>query len=122
MDIEDTTHIFINFSFTKTVSRKIKHIKKITQNWRGNDLNECLENWIADKRDSPSIASYICWYTWLERNTTLFEGKEPSNTVVVIKTLGIYQKLVIKLKIPPARSCWIEDTLEFPVAFFDGVA
>jgi ribonuclease HI len=64
----------------------------------------------------------MCWYTWLERNATIFEGKEPSTIAVVIKTLGIIQISINILKTPHVQSYWIEDTLEYPVAYFDGVA
>jgi ribonuclease HI len=119
-DIEDTSHLFIHCPFTKLIWKKIKTIKKYKHEWKGNNLVECLTNWTVDKTVPSYLAALICWFIWLERNSAIFEGKEPSTQAVVIKTLGSLKKPEVS-KIPPSfRSCLIAHPHDSTVACFDG--
>ena len=119
-DSEYSAHLFIHCPFTKRIWLKIKFVKKFNQDWSGIDLDDCLSNWTSDKTAPPCLVAHICWFIWLERNATIFEGKEPSVHLVVIKTLGFLHKPVAKMFSPRLRSCWIEQTLEYSVACIYG--
>jgi ribonuclease HI len=117
---EDCSHLFIFCSFTTAVWTNIKRNTKIDHRWNGNNLGDCIANWSEAKLGSPSLAAYTCWNNWLERNVATFEGKEPSISSVVIKSLSNYHKPTIKHKNPRTRPFLNADISEYPVAFFDG--
>jgi hypothetical protein len=100
-DSEDITHLFIHCTFTKAIWEKIQNGQKIKKVWEGNTLSECLLNWTTDKTVPSILAALICWYIWLERNSTIFEEKAPSILSVVTKTLCSLKRPTASQKLIP---------------------
>jgi hypothetical protein len=75
---EENEHLFIHCAFTKRVWQKIITSKHYNQTWEGTDLDNCLTNWTKNKTIPSSLAALTCWFIWLERNASIFEGKLPS--------------------------------------------
>jgi hypothetical protein len=87
-DSENITHLFIHLSFTKSVWERLVFGQKYKKCWEGNTLSDCFKNWVEDKSVPSMIVAHICWYIWLERNTTIFEETTPSIHSVIYKALG----------------------------------
>jgi ribonuclease HI len=119
-ETENINHLFIHCSFTKSVWERIKTGQKLKKVWEGNTLSDCFKNWTEDKSVPSIIAAHICWYIWLERNSTIFEKTSPSIHSVVSKTLGSQKRHLTSQKLIPLRACMISQHLNTTIACFDG--
>jgi hypothetical protein len=85
---EDINHIFIHYTFLKTVCDRLTLLLQLKITWEGATLNDCFSTWTKDKSISKNMASLTYWYIWLERNKVIFDEKSPSVSAVIYKILG----------------------------------
>ena len=115
-------HLFVKFPFTKTVWAKATSFLCVKNWWEGVNFNLVFTSWVLDKTVPTTLAVLVCWYIWIERNQTIFNGKKPSIGAITCRIIGAYnprthqQKLFSKYKRPLIH---LED---FIVAFFDGAS
>jgi hypothetical protein len=117
---EENEHLFIHCDFTKSVWQQIISSKHYNQSWAGSDLENCLNNWYNNKTVPSSLAALTCWFIWLERNASVFKGKVPSVSKVVIRSLDALQIPVEKHVSSTLRLNRLNIPLEYPLASFDG--
>jgi ribonuclease HI len=119
---ETSSHLFIHCTFAHNIWLHIIQHFSLPNHWTGATFNECFASWTLDKAAPPSLAVYVSWYIWLERNKTLFEDTSPSHRAVCYRILSTFhwqQSLnkpilynTVDFSLPPGHS----------VAFFDGAA
>jgi ribonuclease HI len=106
----------------KSVWHQIIASRNYNQMWNGTDFEDCVTNWSNNKSVPCSLAALTCWFIWLERNTSVFEGKAPSVNRVIIRSFGALHIRVEKQAPLALRSNRLLLPLEYPLASFDGVA
>jgi len=100
-DNENINHLFIHCSFTKSVWERLATIHSFKNCWNGNTLTHCFKSWVEEKFLPTLIVAHICWFIWLERNSTIFEEIKPSIHSVIYKTLGIQKRQLTTQKSAP---------------------
>jgi ribonuclease HI len=113
----------VDCSFTKNIWSTIQKELKLESAWEGEQIVDCIENWIKKRENWKEIPGYICWEVWKHRNLAIFEDR-PLNRVKVCNS--ILQDLgetkvsnstkVSRIDRPPLLD-W-----DLAVGFFDGAS
>jgi hypothetical protein len=90
--------------------------------WYGQNLDECVENWLTNKEMSKSLPLITRWYVWKERNHAIFERKVPSTITVARKIIGNLRKKKEENRPLLLRIFFFSRFPGYTVAFFDGAA
>jgi ribonuclease HI len=114
--------LFIHCAFTKSVWHHIISSRQYNHSWTGTDFEDCVTKWSNNKSVPCSLAALTCWFIWLERNTSIFEGKAPLVNKVIIRSFGALHTLVEKQVSLLLRSNILMLPLEYPLASFDGAS
>jgi hypothetical protein len=75
---EDIHHLLLHCRFTQTVWQHILQQLSLSFHWTGASFPECFATWTFDLAAPPSLAVFVCWHIWKERNMSLFENTLPS--------------------------------------------
>jgi hypothetical protein len=121
-DNENINHLFIHCSFTKSVWERFAMIHSFKNCWNGNTLNDCFKNSVEEKFVPTLIVAHICWFIWLERNSTIFEEINPSIHSVIYKTLGFHKRQLTTQNSSPLRAIMISTQRVITTAWFDGAS
>jgi hypothetical protein len=78
-------HLFVTCIFCKDVWTRTKKELNLLTVWDGSTLDDCFENWDRKEDLYITLPSILCWFVWLARNKTIFEGSNPSPLSVVYK-------------------------------------
>jgi hypothetical protein len=85
MNSEDV-HIYSSTcNFTKRVWAHLSQQLNFNHRWNDSTLNECMESWLLNRSTPKILPLLTTWHIWKERNSAIFEGKQPSVTTVVFK-------------------------------------
>lgn len=69
---EDVSHLLIHCRFTTKVWSIISHFQNSDLVWYGQNIDECVENWLTIKGRSKALPLITRWYIWKERNRVVF--------------------------------------------------
>jgi hypothetical protein len=122
-DEETVYHLFVDCSFTKDIWFTIIKDLKLTNNWEGGQIVECLQNWIRKELNWKEIPCFICWEVWKHMNLVIFEDHPPNLIRVcnsILQDLG-------ELKSPKSPKLSRVDRpplldWDLAVGFFDGAS
>lgn len=119
---EDLSHLFINCSFVQALWDLILKHLSLTFIWTGDSFLKCFSSWYKDQAAPPSLAVFVCWHVWLERNRALFEDSSPFLQSAFYRTLASFQwkQIYVNLLLPKAVDTFLPEG--YSVAFFDGAA
>jgi len=119
---EDIHHLFLQCKFAQTVWLHILHQLSLPFHWTGASFPECFATWTFDLAAPPSLAVYVSWHLWIERNKTLFEDISPSYRAVCYRTLSSFNWQQSSIKPILHKSVDLSLPAGHTVAFFDGAA
>jgi hypothetical protein len=116
---EDSAHLFIHCHFTKGTWNSCINFLKLNLEWKGQNLNECMDNWTHNIAAPKKLSVLIFWFLWKERNKALFEGKLPSSSVITHRTLTLLSYTQTKLRPRILRLSLITHIHGYSLTFFD---
>jgi hypothetical protein len=119
-DDEDIEHLFLHCQFTKIVWGTCLSALNLHLDWSGRTLGEVMEKWLQHKVVPKKLPVLICWFLWMERNNTLFEGIKPSICRLIHNSLTSLSFNPAKSKQITFKSSPIERINGFTIVFFDG--
>jgi hypothetical protein len=125
---ENTSHLLIHSSFTKSVWLQLYEVYNIKIQWVGSSVSDCFDEWTIEKSAPASLVAIVCWHIWIEINKAIFEEHRPSHFSVVHSISVTFSWQPVITNPLPNRACDITHTCDishredFTLACFDGVA
>ena len=119
---KDSAHLFIHYQFSKVTWISCLKALNLNMDWKEQNINDCMENWIQNKAAPKKLFALICWFLWKERNKAIFEGKFPSTGVITFRTLNLLSYNQTELRPRILRLSPITHINVYTPTFFDGAS
>jgi hypothetical protein len=119
---EDNVHLFIHCHFTKAIWNSVINFLNLNMEWKGQNLNDCMVNWTQNLAAPKKLPVLLCWFVWKECNKALFEGKSPSSSVVMHRTLKSLSYTQTEIRPRLLRLNPIIPIHGYVMTFFDGAS
>jgi len=82
---ETTNHLLVDCDFTAAIWNIIQLLLYPQFTWSGTSLEECFNSWHKQIKTLTNLSTFICWFVWKERNSTIFDDQQPSLQRVVYR-------------------------------------
>jgi ribonuclease HI len=119
---EDIHHLLIHCNFAKEVWNRILQHFSLPFYWTGATISECFSSWYSEKVAPLSLAAFVCWQIWTERNKVIFEDASPSFHAVFHRILATFHWQPSTVKALPYKAVEFILPEGYTVACFDGAA
>jgi len=106
--------------FTKQVWKLLIEYFTLPVAWKGPTFSACLTDWVTQKSAPPTLAVYMCWQVWTERNNATFEDRTPSILAVFHRVRASFQWQPSLIKAFTPKVCEISLSLGYTLVCFDG--
>jgi ribonuclease HI len=119
---EDIHHLLIHCNFTKEVWNRLLQHFSLSFSWTGATISDCFSSWYFEKAAPLSLAAYVCWQIWTERNKVIFEDASPSSLAVFHRILATFHWQPSTVKALPYKAVEFNLAEGYTLACFDGAA
>ena len=58
---KDSAHLFIHYQFSKVTWISCLKALNLNMDWKEQNINDCMENWIQNKAAPKKLSALICW-------------------------------------------------------------
>jgi len=117
---EDIHHLLIHCIFAQDIWKRTLQHFSLPFHWTDATFTECFSSWFSAQAAPPSLAIFVSWQIWLERNKVLFEDASPSLQAVFYRMLASFHWQPSTVKTLPFKA--VDSFLPegYSVACFDG--